>query len=481
MPSEPAILCEPPMTITVASSDYTTTTQTPYSELVAKYTTQGPRYTSYPSALQFKQEFTDTNYRQHLDKAGNYAAPLSIYVHIPFCRWLCYYCGCNKIVTKNPNATRQYLDHLAIEIELLSKHICAPRKVSQLHFGGGTPTYLDDAELTELIHLLASHFNFEDSQQREYSIEIDPRTVDDRRLALLRGLGFNRLSFGIQDTDPQVQKAINRVQRTEQIFQLVDAARALRFNSISFNLIYGLPLQSCETLDRSLDDIIALQPDRISLYNYAHLPEHFPPQRAIERHTLPISDEKLAMILLANKRLSEAGYIYIGMDHFVRPTDELARCQKEGRLQRNFQGYSTRLAPDVLGIGVSAISSIGNCYAQNNKDLASYYQKLDAGQLPIDKGLVKTPEDELRAYVIMELACNLGVSAHAFLMKFKHSFWEKFADLLPTLREMQQDGLITISADGIVVSDVGRLMLRNVCMVFDQYLHNGTHSYSKTV
>ena len=453
----------------------------PDPSLIAKYSTQGPRYTSYPTALEFSEQFTVTDYEQHLNTARNDAAPLSLYVHVPFCRWLCYYCGCNKVVTKKPGAGREYLDHIAIEIALLSQRIGNTRQVSQLHFGGGTPTYLDDAELTELIHLLACHFNLGDGKQREYSIEIDPRTVTPDRLALLRGLGFNRLSFGIQDTDPDVQRAINRTQRTEQITELVGAARSYRFSSISFDLIYGLPKQNCDTLNRTLDDVIALLPDRIALYHYAHLPTRFPAQRAIEKHTLPSSVEKLAMLRLANERLIEAGYIYIGMDHFVRPNDELARCQKEGHLQRNFQGYSTTLAPDVLGIGVSAISAIGDCYAQNSKDLTDYYRQLDAGQLPVDKGLIKSPEDQLRAYVIMQLACNLNISTQVFAEKFNISFWEKFADIQPKLEEMQQDGLIIIEHASITVTELGRMMLRNVCMVFDQYLKTQTQSYSKTI
>ncbi|MDF1691706.1 MAG: oxygen-independent coproporphyrinogen III oxidase [Zhongshania sp.] len=449
--------------------------------IITKYSTQGPRYTSYPTALLFSEQFTSANYEQYLDIANTDPAPLSLYVHIPFCRWLCYYCGCNKVVTKKAGVVREYLDHLAIEIGLLSKRIGANRQVTQLHFGGGTPTYLDDAELTELIHLLASHFQLDDSQHREYSIEIDPRTVNPDRLALLRGLGFNRLSFGIQDTNPQVQKAINRVQRTEQVIELVGAARAYRFSSISFDLIYGLPLQNCETLNRTLDDVISLRPDRIALYHYAHMPARFPAQKAIERHSLPNSAEKLAMLSLATERLLAAGYTYIGMDHFVLPGDELARSQKEGHLQRNFQGYSTALAPDVLGIGVSAISAIGDCYAQNSKDLADYYWRLDAGQLPVDKGLIKSAEDQIRAYVIMELACNLGVCADVFATKFNALFWEKFAELRPKLEEMQGDGLLVIEPAGITVTEAGRMMLRNICMVFDQYLNSKMQSYSKTL
>jgi oxygen-independent coproporphyrinogen-3 oxidase len=402
-------------------------------------------------------------------------------VHLPFCRWLCYYCGCNKIVTKKPGVARKYLDHLAIEIELLAKHIGLTRPVSQLHFGGGTPTYLDDAELTELIHLLASHFNLDANLDREYSIEIDPRTMTADRLALLKGLGFNRLSFGIQDTDPQVQQAINRVQHTEQIIELVNAARTYRFNSISFDLIYGLPHQSVDSLNHTLDEVIALLPDRIALYHYAHLPSRFPAQKAIVRHNLPSSLEKLAMLRLATNRLMAVGYVYIGMDHFVRPDDELAICQENGHLQRNFQGYSTTLAPDVLGIGVSAISAIGDSYAQNTKDLDEYYQKLDHGQLPIDKGLIRSREDQIRAYVIMQLACNLRVSTLAFAEKFKISFWEKFAETRPELEQMQQDGLITIEHASITITEAGRMMLRNVCMVFDQYLKQHTQSYSKTI
>ena len=304
--------------------------------LSAKYSGPGPRYTSYPTALQFNTDFTENEYRKLLREARKSDAPLSLYVHVPFCRWLCYYCACNKIVTKDPTVSQHYLAYLNREIEMLSKEIGNRRHVTQLHFGGGTPTFLDDAELTELIHSLASHFNLDDDSEREYSIEIDPRTVDGDRLALLRGLGFNRLSFGVQDTNPNVQAAVNRRYDFQQLKSLMAQARSYRFNSIAIDLIYGLPKQTLSTMTQTLDDVISLSPDRIAFYHYAHMPERFPAQRAINRHTVPNSDQKLEMLCLAAEKFAQAGYVHIGMDHFVKKADSLAIWQTATKLSGLF-------------------------------------------------------------------------------------------------------------------------------------------------
>ena len=466
--------------LATALSTATTPTVLP-AQLIEKYSVAGPRYTSYPTALMFTEDFGADDYQQRLQKARKAVAGLSLYVHLPFCRRLCYYCACNKVVTKDPEAAERYLQYLKREIELVSNLTGKRRPVNQLHFGGGTPTFLSDSQLIELVHSLASHFNISDSDRREYSIEIDPRTVTADRLALLRGLGFNRLSFGVQDTDPDVQQAINRVQSTAELTELVGAARAYRFRSISFDLIYGLPRQSCQTLSKTLDDVIALEPERISLYQYAHLPDRFPPQRAIERQTLPSSAEKLAMLQLASKTLADAGYQHIGMDHFVRNDDDLAICQRAGRLQRNFQGYSTAMAPDLIGLGVSSISEVGDCFAQNAKDLDQYYHALEQNQLPTERGCSKTWDDEVRGYIIKELACNLHLSSQALLQRFGLSLSEAFADELKRLESFVQDGLVELSAAGIQVTETGRMMLRNVCMVFDQYLDTHPGKYSKTL
>lgn len=462
-----------PISLQNATDDLTT--------LLQRYAVRGPRYTSYPTALNFSDSFSEADYQRQLLDARASTSPLSLYVHIPFCRSLCYYCACNKVITKNRGAARRYLDHLHIEIELLAKAIGRGRKVTQLHLGGGTPNFLDDAEMTELIHMLASHFTFDDSKRREYSIEIDPRTVTPESLALLRGLGFNRLSFGIQDTDPKVQRAINRLQPFDDVRDLVETARVYRFRSVSTDLIYGLPHQSPTSFEHTLNATIALAPDRIALYHYAHLPQQFKWQRALEKHPMPDASEKLAILQLAIDRLTRAGYLHIGMDHFVKPEDELAIYQREGRLQRNFQGYSTCMSPDVLAIGVSAISSLRGSYAQNHKNLDDYYAALAAGRLPIARGVLLSAEDQLRRFIIMQFACNLKLDCKLLQERFHVTFAQKFADLLPALRQLQHDGILDISHEDITVTERGRLFLRNVCMLFDTSLTADQSRYSKVL
>jgi oxygen-independent coproporphyrinogen-3 oxidase len=441
------------------------------SALASKYTRQGPRYTSYPTAPQFHSDFPQEQYyRWQHNKGDDKSSPLSLYVHIPFCENICYYCACNKIVTRDSNAARDYLRHLQIEIAMQSELIGGRRPVTQMHWGGGTPTFLDNAEITELMHMLASHFRLLDKGYREYSIEIDPRTVEHHTIALLKGLGFNRISLGIQDFDALVQKAINRVQPYHQIKALVECIRAHDFRSLSFDLIYGLPYQDRDSMNETLSKVIALRPDRIACYHYAHLPERFSSQRAIDRLSLPSPDEKLQLQYVISRRLQDAGYLHIGLDHYVLPRDELAIAQREGRLQRNFQGYSLMLADDLLGLGVSAISQLGDFYLQNERDLANYYAILDRGDYPASRGCKVSHEDKLRRHIIMSLICELRLDIAECNRRFGIEFTEKFCKELQVIKAMQQDGLLRVDTEEIEVSPGGRPFLRNICMLFDAYL-----------
>ena len=441
-------------------------------DLATKYSRPGPRYTSYPTAPQFRNDFPMEQYLswQRSQNAGMSTAPLSLYVHLPFCRDICYYCGCNKIVTTEKNVARLYLDHLEQEILQRSELVGKSRPITQMHWGGGTPTFLSNAEITELMHILASNFTLMDKGYREYSIEIDPRTIDTTTIALLKGVGFNRISLGIQDFDPLVQKAVNRVQSYNMVAELVESVRAHGFRSLSFDLIYGLPHQDEYSIRETLRKVIELRPDRIACYNYAHLPERFPSQRAIDRFTLPKPSEKLQMQALINATLQAAGYIHIGMDHYVVADDELATAQNEGHLQRNFQGYSRHMADDLLGLGVSAISEIGDFYLQNHRQLEDYYGALAAGQSPTARGCKVTEEDKLSRYVIMSLLTESRVDIPDCQRQFGIEFTAHFKEQLKALKPMTEDGLLSICEDAITVSARGRPFLRNICMPFDHYL-----------
>jgi oxygen-independent coproporphyrinogen-3 oxidase len=441
--------------------------------LAEKYACAGPRYTSYPTAPQFRSDVPLNQYFAWQRRDGDHKkAPLSLYLHLPFCHDICYYCACNKVVTRRKGAARGYLDRLETEIALQADIVGRQRPITQMHWGGGTPTYLDHAEITELMHMLASHFRLLDKGYREYSIEIDPRTVELSTVALLKGVGFNRISLGIQDFDPRVQAAINRVQPLEEVAPLVDSVRAHGFRSLSFDLIYGLPYQDHLSIGDTLRKVVSLRPDRIACYNYAHLPERFPSQRAIDRHSLPSPAEKLLLQQVISHGLQDAGYVHIGMDHYVLPGDELAIAQREGRLQRNFQGYSLHMADDLLGLGVSAISQIGDFYLQNERDLDRYMETLDAGELPTDKGCKITAEDRLRRHVIMTLISDLELDIVECERQFGIQFNQAFRAELQSLAPMVEDGLLTISGDAICVTQRGRPFLRNICMPFDAYLNN---------
>lgn len=455
--------------------------------LAEKYACQGPRYTSYPTAPQFRKDFPFEKY-QHWLSTDSIAKrePLSLYVHLPFCNDICYYCACNKIVTRKEGVAREYLDHLQREIVQQAGMLGDKRPITQMHWGGGTPTYLDNAEITELMHMLASHFSLLDKGYREYSIEIDPRTVDLATIALLKGLGFNRISLGIQDFDPLVQQATNRIQPYRLVAPLVESIRAHGFRSLSFDLIYGLPHQDEISMAETLRKVIALRPDRIACYNYAHLPERFSSQRSIDRLTLPSASEKLILAQLITDSLLTAGYQHIGMDHYVLPHDELAIAQAEGRLQRNFQGYSLHMADDILGLGVSAISQVGDYYLQNESDLSKYYQRIDQGEVPIARGFEMSAADKLRRHIIMSLISSLRLDISECNDLFAIDFTTAFANEIHSLRPMEKDGLVEIHPSQIQITQKGRAFLRNICMPFDAYLtkHTGDQpppSYSATL
>jgi oxygen-independent coproporphyrinogen III oxidase len=439
--------------------------------LAEKYSCQGPRYTSYPTAPQFREDFPRDQYTHWLcNNDERRTAPLSLYVHLPFCHDICYYCGCNKVVTREQHAVRNYLRRLKIEVEHQAFVVGSSRPVTQLHWGGGTPNYLDNGELTELMHVLASHFRLLDSGYREYSIEIDPRATNFDTIALLKGLGFNRISLGIQDFDPLVQKAINRIQPYEQVAPLVENIRYNDFRSLSFDLIYGLPHQNRDTIGDTLEKVIGLKPDRIACYNYAHMPQRFSSQRAIDRLALPTPDEKLLLQCIISQRLQDAGYLHIGMDHYVLPEDELAIAQREGRLQRNFQGYSLNIAEDMLGLGVSAISQLGDFYLQNERDLATYYEAIDQGRPTVYRGFRISREDKLRRFIIMSLICELKLDITECNRCFGVDFHHKFRNEIDRMRQMETDGLLRIGTEEILITDQGRPFLRNICMLFDAYL-----------
>ena len=439
--------------------------------LLRKYDQAGPRYTSYPTADRFVEAYTAADYelalalRQRVPQQH----PLSLYVHIPYCQALCYYCACNKIITKDASRAAHYLALLKQEIALQAAALGGRKPlVSQLHMGGGTPTFCTDEELADLWQYLRVHFQF--APDGEYAIEIDPRTVSAQRLKNLRHMGFNRLSFGVQDFDPAVQQAVNRQQPYDAVADLVGQARALGFASINMDLIYGLPLQSTESLARTLSQVVALRPDRIALYAYAHLPQRFKAQRRIADQQIPSAGEKLAMFKLALAQLQAAGYDYIGMDHFALPQDALAVAKRQGRLQRNFQGYSTQPDCDLIGLGVSAIGKVGTHYCQNAKTLEEYQDALELGQLPIARGLVLGRDDALRRCLIMAIMCQGEIDFQSINSAWLVDMQQDFAPELAQLQALAEDGLLQLRADGFSLTATGWLMVRAVAMVFDKHL-----------
>ncbi|MGE0331973.1 MAG: oxygen-independent coproporphyrinogen III oxidase [Ramlibacter sp.] len=441
-------------------------------ELLRRFDVSGPRYTSYPTADRFVEAFGAADYAQALAqrRAGPaaLALPLSLYVHIPFCESLCYYCACNKIITKHKSKAAGYLRYLSREIDLHVAELGLGQPVTQLHLGGGTPTFLSDDELRELMAMLRRSFAM--APGGEYSIEVDPRTVSAQRLALLAELGFNRLSFGVQDFDPDVQKAVHRIQPASQVFNLVEEARAIGFDSINVDLIYGLPRQTPESFARTLAQVQQLRPDRIALYAYAHLPERFKPQRRIVPAELPGGAAKVAMLSQSLAAFLAAGYVYVGMDHFALPSDALAVAKRQGRLHRNFQGYSTQPDCDLIGLGVSAIGRIGATYSQNAKTMEEYCDHLDQGRLPVVRGLALNRDDLARRAVIMALMCQGQVLFEPIELAWLIDFKTYFAAELDQLRGLQDQGLVTLDDTGVQVTAQGWFFVRAVAMVFDRYL-----------
>ena len=453
------------------------------TDLIVRYGGRGPRYTSYPTALQFSEELTADDYRENAIASNASGVPLSLYVHIPFCHTLCYYCGCNKIVTRNQDRVDRYIEMLYREIEMQSELFDKSRKIEQLHFGGGTPTYLDNEQLDDLMAKLRDAFTFDESDNREFSIEVDPRTVDEDGIRHLAKLGFNRLSLGIQDFDPIVQEAVNRAQTTDDVLGLVLAARDSGFESISFDLIYGLPHQSVESFDKTLELVIAMRPDRLAVYNYAHLPRRFKGQRMINDADIPSPEVKLDILHRTIDSLCDAGYEYIGMDHFALPEDELVLARKNGTLQRNFQGYSTHRECDLVALGVSAIGSIGNVFAQSAVSTIEYEALIENGQLPIRKGIAVDDDDLLRADVIQALMCYDELSFEKFGAEHNIDFAEYFATEIERLQPLADDDLIELDQSGVVITQKGRLLLRSIAMVFDRYIDQAENDnrFSKAI
>ena len=453
------------------------------TDLIVRYGGRGPRYTSYPTALQFSDRVAANDYKRHAIASNDSGVPLSLYVHIPFCHSLCYYCGCNKIVTHNQARVDRYLEMLYREIEMQASLFDPSRKIEQLHFGGGTPTYLDADQLRDLMDHLRKAFNFDDSENREFSIEVDPRTVDAYRIRHLAELGFNRLSLGIQDFDPDVQQAVNRAQTPDEVRNLVQSAIDSGFGSISFDLIYGLPLQTVESFNATLDLVIGMNPDRLAVYNYAHLPQRFKGQRMINADDIPLPETKLDLLHHTIDKLCDAGYVYIGMDHFALPEDELVAARSNGTLQRNFQGYSTHRQCDLVSVGVSGISNIGNLFAQNAITTMEYEALIENGDLPIRKGIEVDDDDLLRADVIQALMCYDSLSFDAFGHEHHIDFREYFSDEIKRLAPLADDGLIELDQSGVDITQKGRLLLRSIAMVFDRYIDQSENDnrFSKAI
>ncbi|QJD29022.1 oxygen-independent coproporphyrinogen III oxidase [Methylococcus geothermalis] len=450
--------------------------------LIRKYDRSGPRYTSYPTADRFVPSFNAALYEEWLHRraAEVNPSPLSLYFHIPFCQTVCFYCACNKIVTANREHAGKYIDYLEKEIELQARHLGRHREVRQLHWGGGTPTFLNHEQMRRLMRATREHFELAEG---EYAIEIDPRKVDEATIALLRELGFNRMSLGVQDFDPEVQKAVNRIQSEAETLRVLAAARAEGFSSVSIDLIYGLPKQTVSGFRHTLDRILAADPDRISLYNYAHLPHLFKPQRQIRDEDLPSADVKLDILQNAIAHLTGAGYVYIGMDHFAKADNELNLAQREGRLQRNFQGYSTHADCDMVAMGVTAIGKVGPTYSQNFRTLEDYYARLDQGVLPVMRGLECDDDDLLRRAVIQALMCQFELDFARLGRQHGVDFARYFAAELGDLEPMAADGLLELGPGRLTVTPKGRLLIRNIAMAFDRYLRQDQErrAYSKVI
>ena len=452
------------------------------SSLIAKYDLSGPRYTSYPTAPQFDSNISKIALIDKMLMPSE--APLSLYFHIPFCAHLCYYCACNKIVTKQYDKGAEYVELLGEEMRLRSLMLDHTRNVTQLHFGGGTPTFLTEALIESLFNTIEQHFTLVNDGSQDYSIEIDPREISKAKLKLLTDKGINRISIGVQDFDEKVQQAIHRVQPVNMVTELVQYARELDIKSINFDLIYGLPYQSLEGFRETLKAVVDLSPDRISLFNYAHLPDRFSAQRRIKEDSLPISSMKLELLRMSIEYLISAGYEYIGMDHFAKPNDTLAVAQKQGQLQRNFQGYTTHADTELVAFGVSAISDLNGVYIQNHTDLDAYRKSIEKGQLAIAKGYISNLDDRIRNQVIMTLISQFKLDVSIIEKKHNIRFFDYFSNEVHNLTPMLDEGMLEIDQSGmqttIKVTERGRLLIRCICMVFDKYLNN-TIKYSKVI
>jgi oxygen-independent coproporphyrinogen-3 oxidase len=451
-------------------------------QLIAKYDQSGPRYTSYPTAVQFHEGFTAADYAEIARASNESKRPLSLYFHIPFCDTVCFYCACNKVATKDRSKGQEYLSRIYREIAMQGELFDDDRRVEQLHWGGGTPTFISHQEMRDLMRVTGEHFQLLGNDEGEYSIEIDPREATAETVALLREIGFNRMSLGVQDFEGNVQKAVNRIQTEAETMEVLQAAKAEGFRSVSIDLIYGLPFQTRDSFARTLDRVIEVGPDRMSVFNYAHLPNIFKPQRRIDESQLPEPKEKLKILQMTAEKLADAGYVYIGMDHFARPDDELALAQREGTLYRNFQGYSTHSNCDLVGMGMTSIGSVANCYAQNVRGLDDYYEIIDKGELPVFRGVKLNRDDELRRGVITQLICHFELTFAKINQQWDVDFKDYFEPELEQLQSMADDGLLEVSDQGIYVTLGGQLLIRNICMVFDVYLkqHSGQR-FSKVI
>lgn len=451
-------------------------------KLINRYDKSGPRYTSYPTAVQFHEGFGEDDYRRIARGSNAGKPPLSLYFHLPFCDTVCFYCACNKIATKDRSKAQPYLDRVYKEMAMQAELFDSGRVVDQLHWGGGTPTFISHEQMRELMQQTRKHFKLRDDDTGEYSIEIDPREVTGETIKLLRELGFNRMSLGVQDFDEKVQKAVNRLQTEAETLAALQNARDEGFKSVSIDLIYGLPFQSAASFSKTLDRILAVDPDRLSVFNYAHLPTMFPPQRRINETDLPEAGEKLEILQMTNERLEQAGYVYIGMDHFAKPDDELAVAQREGQLYRNFQGYSTHADCDLIGLGVTSIGKVGDSYSQNMRTMDEYCEAIDAGRLPVYRGVELDQDDLLRREVITELMCNFFINKQSINDKYSIDFDAYFEQEQSDLAQLAQDGLISIEGDDIQVQPAGRFLIRNVCMMFDKYLRQSKEQrFSKVI
>jgi oxygen-independent coproporphyrinogen-3 oxidase len=441
-------------------------------DILRRYDRPGPRYTSYPTAPQFHSGFGEADLREAAAASNGDPIPrrLSVYVHVPFCNSPCFYCGCNRIITRDKSRGDHYLTRLYREIELTAALFDRDRELIQLHFGGGTPNFLSPTQLREAVDTLRRHFRFSESPERDQSIELDPRFVAPAEIAELADIGFNRASLGVQDFDEAVQVAVNRVQSVEETYALVAACRASNFRSVNLDLIYGLPKQTLAGFERTLETVFAIRPDRLAVYSYAHLPELFKAQRQIEAADLPDAETKLGLLRLAIARLTAAGYIHIGMDHFALPSDGLAQARTHGGLHRNFMGYTAHADSDLIGLGVSAISHIGDSYSQNPRDLLSWQAALDDGRLPVFRGMHLSDDDQLRATVIHQIMCDGVVLASGLERRYDIDFDRYFAEAIERLRPLEADGLVRLQPGRITVTAQGRLLLRNIAMCFDRYL-----------